>query len=319
MTSRGPRTRELVLGVDGGGTKTRAVIIDAEDRVLGEGQAGPSNPLRVGISTAAAAIREAVDKACAAGRVRRTEIVAAEVGLAGVKREDIRARMREALAGLGIRPLEVATDAAIALFGATDGQPGLVVIAGTGSNCCGINARGKQACAGGWGPVAGDEGSGTWVARRALQAIAHASDGRGPETSLTTAACSYFNVTTADDLSTAIYAPSMTNERIAGFGRHVIEAAQDGDAVAREIIVQAGRELGSAAVAVIRKLGMEREHFQVAYVGGIFAAGDLVLGSLRGEVVSVAPLAYLAPPLLSPVLAAAHMAREYLHRLAVAV
>ena len=80
-----------------------------------------------------------------------------------------------------------------------------------------------------------------------------------------------------------------------------------------------GRELGSAAVAVIRKLGMEREHFQVAYVGGIFAAGDLVLGSLRGEVVSVAPLAYLAPPLLSPVLAAAHMAREYLHRLAVAV
>ncbi len=319
MTSRRPRTRELVLGVDGGGTKTRAIIIDAEDRVLGEGQAGPSNPLRVGVSNAAAAIREAVDKACAAGRVRRTEIVAAEVGLAGVKREDIRARMREALAGLGIRPLKVATDAAIALFGATDGKPGLVVIAGTGSNCCGINARGKHACAGGWGPVAGDEGSGSWVARRALQAVAHASDGRGPETSLTPAACSYFNVTTADDLSTAIYAPSMTNERIAGFGKHVIEAAQGGDAVAREIIVQAGRELGSAAAAVIRKLGMEREQFQVAYVGGIFRAGDLVLGSLHREVASVAPLAHLAPPLLSPVLAAARMAREHLHRLAVAV
>src|SRR5205085_1885323 len=83
-----PRTHapEYVLGVDGGGTKTHAVIADEHGRVLGEGFAGPSNPLRVGVNTAAAAVREAVDQACDAAGVRRADIVAAEVGLAGVRR-----------------------------------------------------------------------------------------------------------------------------------------------------------------------------------------------------------------------------------------
>jgi N-acetylglucosamine kinase-like BadF-type ATPase len=311
--------RELLLGVDGGGTKTRAVIADAQHRVLGEGTAGPSNPLRVGIGSAAAAIREAVDKACAAAGVRRGDIVAAEVGLAGVRRGDLRLRMREALSGLGIHSIEVVTDADIALFGATEGAPGLVIIAGTGSVCCGLNAQGTHVCAGGWGPLAGDEGSGSWIARRALQAMARSSDGRGTETVLGDAACSYFNVATTDDLLIAIYSPGMTNDRIAGFGKFVIETAQAGDRVAREIVVEAGRELGLAAVAVIRKLRMGRERFQVAHVGGVFAAGDMLLDPLREEIARVAPKAFLAPPHLPPAIAAARMAREQLSRLPVAV
>src|SRR5436305_3930230 len=216
----------LVLGVDGGGTKTRAVVVGRGRRVLGEGEAGPSNPLRVGVNEAAHAVREAVERACAAAGVRRIEVVAAEVGLAGVKRADIRERMRAALSELGIKSIEVVTDADIALYGATEGKPGLVIIAGTGSICCGVNARGRHACAGGWGPVAGDEGSGSWIARRALQAVARASDGRGRKTSLVEAACEFFNVSKPEDLSTAVYAPNMTNNRIAGVGRHVNQAPQ---------------------------------------------------------------------------------------------
>ncbi len=158
----------FLLGVDGGGTKTRAVITDGAFQILGEGVAGPSNPLRVGISNAAMAVREAFAKACVAAGVQAGDIVAAEIGLAGVRREDIRERIKEALLALGIGALEVVTDADIALYGATGGAPGLVIIAGTGSICCGRNARGKHACAGGWGPLAGDEGSGSWIARRAL-------------------------------------------------------------------------------------------------------------------------------------------------------
>ncbi|HEX8847161.1 MAG TPA: BadF/BadG/BcrA/BcrD ATPase family protein [Pyrinomonadaceae bacterium] len=312
--------RELVLGVDGGGTKTHAIITDSNQRILGEGTAGPSNPLRVGVGSAAAAIREAVDRACAEARVQRADIVAAEIGLAGVRRGDLRLRMREALTGLGIHSIEVVTDADIALFGATDGEPGLVIIAGTGSICCGINGQRKHLCAGGWGPLAGDEGSGSWIARRALQSIARAKDGRSPETVLAASACSYFNVTTTDDLLFAIYAPGMTNDRIAGFARHVIEAARDAsDEVAHEIVEAAGRELGIAAAAVIRKLRMGRERFQVAYVGGVFAAGDLLLDPLREEVQRIAPNAFFAPPQLAPAVAAARMAREHLHRLPVAV
>lgn len=312
------QTQEPLLGVDGGGTKTHAVIIDSSGRVLGEGLAGPSNPLRVGINRAAAAIRDAVERACDAAQVHRADVVAAEVGLAGARREDLRQRMREALTGLMSGPLEVVSDADIALYGATGGKPGLVVIAGTGSICCGLNARGRRACVGGWGPVAGDEGSGSWIARRALQAVAQSVDGRGPVTELVQAACVYFNVATPEDLLVAIYAPSMTNSRIAGFSKSVIKTAQSGDAVARRMVVAAGRELGVAAVALIRKLHMQRERFQVAYVGGVFAAGSLVLDPLRKDIASVAPKAFLSPPLMPPAVAAANMARGYLHRLALA-
>jgi N-acetylglucosamine kinase-like BadF-type ATPase len=307
-----------VLGVDGGGTKTRAVVADSRGRLLGEGQAGPSNPLRVGVDDSTKAVREAVERACVDAGIRRQDLSAAEVGLAGVKREDIRERMRAALsAEFGIESLEVVTDAEIALYGATEGKPGLVVIAGTGSICCGINARGRRACAGGWGPVAGDEGSGSWIARRALQSVARASDGRGRKTSLTEAAREYFKVERAEDLSTAVYAPNMTNNRIAGFGRNVIEAAKRRDVVAREILDEAGRELACAASAVVKKLKMERERFQLAYVGGVFAAGNLILEPLREELERVASCAFLAPPVLAPAEAAARMASEQV-RLALA-
>jgi N-acetylglucosamine kinase-like BadF-type ATPase len=286
--------------------------MDGAGDVLGEGLAGPSNPLRVGVSEAAKAVREAAERACAKAGVRRIEIDAAEVGLAGVKRADIRERMRVALAELGIKTVEVVTDADIALYGATEGKPGLVIIAGTGSICCGVNARGRHACAGGWGPVVGDEGSGSWIARRALQAVARATDGRGRKTSLADAACDFFNVAKAEDLSTAVYAPNVTNSRIAGFASRVVMAARRRDVVAREIIEEAGRELARAASAVIRKLKMERECFQVAYVGGVFAARGLILEPLGEELKSVAPRAFIAPPVLAPAEAAARMAGEQL-------
>lgn len=310
--------RELYLGVDGGGTKTQVALIDGRGRVIGEGHAGPSNPLRVGVRQSAEVVRDAIERACADAGVRRVDIDAIEIGLAGVRRADLRERVREALLSLHVNPLEIVTDADIALAGATGDAPGLVLIAGTGSICCGKNARSKTACAGGWGPLVGDEGSGAWLARRALQAIAHASDGRGPATTLARAACEYFSVTTPDDLATAIYAPNVTTEQIAGFGRLVVEAAQKKDAVAREIVAAAGRELGAAASAVIRQLGMEREKFPVAYVGGVFKAGELLLGPLRETINKIAPGAFLASPQQPPAVAAALLARAHTRRLALA-
>jgi N-acetylglucosamine kinase-like BadF-type ATPase len=313
-------TQNSVVGVDGGGTKTEAVIMDAHQRVIGEGLAGPSNPLRVGIAGAVTAVREAIDSACAMAKLRRSDLVAAQIGLAGARRRELRERMRETLTPLGIGDVEVVTDADIALYGATDGAPGLVVIAGTGSICCGINARRKRSCAGGWGPVAGDEGGGAWLARRALRAIAYAFDGRGPKTLLTELAVAYFHVTSADDLTTAIYAPTITNERLAGFGRDVVDAAKRRDQVASQIVADGGTELGRAAVAVIRQLQMERERFQVAYVGGVFrAAGDLMLDPLRAEVSRIAARAYFEPPHFAPAVAAARMARERVNHIALAV
>lgn len=321
LARRRPPAPQLVIGVDGGGTSTRAVIIDEQRRVVAEGHAGPSNPLRVGIVNAASAVREAIDKTCAEAGIQRTDVQAATIGLAGVRRADIRDRMRETLAhSLEIESIELVTDGDIALYGATGGGPGLVVISGTGSICCGMNNQGKRICAGGWGPIVGDEGAGSWIARRGLQAVARAADQRGPKTSLSAAACEYFRVSMPDDLAAAIYAPTMSNDRLAGFGKSVVQAAERGDVVARDIVTEAGQELAVAAIAVIRRLRMERERFPVACVGGVFAAGELVREPLRRELGRVARKAELSDPIFRPVIAAARMARGLLDdKLAVAV
>jgi N-acetylglucosamine kinase-like BadF-type ATPase len=322
LARRSAKLRRLVVGVDGGGTSTRAAILDEENRVLATGEAGPSNPLRVGIGTAAAAVRDAIDKACNELGIRRHDVLAAAVGLAGVRRKDIRDHMREKLGESlkEIKPIELLTDGEIALYGATGGTAGLVVIAGTGSICCGRNSQGKQFCAGGWGPIVGDEGGGSWIAREGLQAVAQAADGRGPKTALTPAALNYFKIAAAEDLSTAIYAPNMSNERLAGFGKHVVRVAQVGDPLAIEILRRAGQQLAVAAIAVIRKLQIEREKFPVAYVGGVYGAGELVLEPMREEIKRVAKKAYLAQPLYPPVVAAGLIARVLLNgNLALAV
>ena len=103
----------------------------------------------------------------------------------------------------------------------------------------------------------------------------------------------------------------MTNDKIRG-PRHVIEAAKARDAVARTILQDAARELGAMAIAVIQKLRMEGDEFQIGYVGGVFAAGNLVLDPLRKEILSVAPGTNLTPPLVAPAEAAARMAHEHL-------
>lgn len=309
---------EFVLGVDGGGTCTRAVITDGYRRLLGSGTAGASNPMRVGVASAASEVRRAIDEACRAANIAHERIAWAEIGLAGVRACGMRESMNEALAGLSVGALEIVTDAEIALFGATAGEPGIVIIAGTGSVCLGRNRSGATAWAGGWGPLAGDEGSGAWIARQALQCIARATDGRGATTALTACALDYFGIKAIEDLSSAIYHADMTNERLAGFGRAVVGAAQNGDAVALEILRAGGVELGVMAATVIRKLKLETTHVSVAYTGGVFEAGELVLGALRDEIKKVVPEHTLMRPRLAPALAAAYMAHASLHSYALA-
>lgn len=309
------KLHNLYLGVDGGGTKTHVVLIDDDKQVVGEGMDGASNPLRVGIETAVANILTAVNAACDAGNLNRGDIVSATLGLAGVRREDLRQRVYDRfLRDLHIKPVDVSTDAEIALYGATLGKAGLVVIAGTGSVCIGQNDEGKKATAGGWGPLAGDEGGGAGIARRALQAIAKASDGRGKPTNLSEVALDYFRAARMEDLSVAIYAPQIDNARIAGFARFVIETASQGDEVATGVLTEAGRELALAAIAVIRQLKLEKRKFPIAQVGSIFSAGKLITEPFLERVRAVAPKAFLTEPLLTPAVAAAQMAFKSYHR-----
>jgi N-acetylglucosamine kinase-like BadF-type ATPase len=103
----------------------------------------------------------------------------------------------------------------------------------------------------------------------------------------------------------------MTNDRLAGFGREVVRVARAGDEMAADILKEAGRQLGIAAAAVIRKLHLEKEEFPVVYVGGVYGAGDLVLDPMRAEIKCVAKKAYLARPLYPPTIAATRIAQAH--------
>lgn len=300
---------QLFLGVDGGGTKTHVAMMDELGRVTCEGSAGPSNPLRVGVERAVSNILKAVNEACDRGGSSRADIAAATLGLAGVRRGDVRQRVRESFVErLGVKHAEVITDAEIALFATTLGQPGVVVIAGTGSVCLGKNADGRMAIAGGWGPLAGDEGGGAGIAQEALHSVAKASDGRGAPTLLTEYASEYFRAAGPENLIVAIYSPQVDNTRIAGFAKYVISAAERGDIIANAILTDAGRELGMAACSVLQRLDLADEKTPIGCVGGVFNAGELLTGPMLKHIRECSPSAYLTSPKMPPSHAAARMA-----------
>jgi N-acetylglucosamine kinase-like BadF-type ATPase len=289
------RLHNLYLGVDGGGTKTHIA----------------SNPLRVGVETAVSNIIAAINSACDSVNKNRGDIVSATIGLAGVRRADLRQIIHERVVErLGVKKIQVFTDAEIALHGVGINKAGLVIIAGTGSVCIGQNAKGETFSAGGWGPLAGDEGGGAGIALNALHKIAKASDGRGEATSLSDVAVDYFRAGRIENLSVALYAPQIDNARIAGFARFVGEAAVEGDQVAVEILREAGYELGTAACAVIKKLGLQRTRVPIGMVGSVFRSGKFVTDSLLQTVHQIAPKAYLLDRLIIPAHSAAQMAYE---------
>jgi N-acetylglucosamine kinase-like BadF-type ATPase len=306
------------LGVDGGGTHTRAEIYaapadpfaDLSNRLVGRGRADAANFHRVGLESAVNSIKKAVNEACSEAGISPAQITAACVGLAGVQHPKHHRQMLDALSvALPIRDISLETDARVALAGATGLRPGVVVIAGTGSIACGINAQGEFARAGGWGPTMGDEGSGFYIGRRALEAAMADFDERGEPTALTEQVCRHFRVASPAELPAVIYNSTASVMReIAQLSRVVVDAARAGDATAQKILSDAAGELARAVNAVIKRLGLRRESFQVAYVGGVFEAGDLVLAPLAERVRRYAPHAVIAPPQFTPMVGAVKMA-----------
>jgi N-acetylglucosamine kinase-like BadF-type ATPase len=301
------------LGVDGGASKTVALVTDENGEPLGDGLAGPSNHLRVGIETASRNIERAVNKALVAADVTSREIVWAYCGIAGA---DHPAHRQEVVDSLSIffprGNFTVDNDARIALTGAVGYGGGVVVIAGTGSVAFGRNEDGSEARAGGWGPILGDEGSGFGIAREALAAIVRAWDGRGPDTGMTAVLQREWSMK-PEDIPRFVYAPATHTDDIARFGKLAIEAAEAGDTVARAILEKGGRELGECVVAVARRLDMLGERFPVSYTGGAFNAGPLLLEPMRGIISAAAPSATIAPPEKTPVQGAAMMAMRAAH------
>src|SRR5437763_10106365 len=236
------------LGVDGGASKTAAIVTDPDGHPLGEGIAGPSNHLRVGIEIAARNVERAVNKALVAADVASREIVWAYCGIAGADHPAHRQEVVDSLSVFFPRGnFTVDNDARIALTGAIGFGAGVVVIAGTGSVAIGRNEAGEEARAGGWGPIVGDEGSGYFIARTGMAAGLRAYDGRGPATLMTELLLRDYDMKPSD-LPRFVYAQTTHADDIARVGKLVIDAAENGDAQAAEIVTRSGAELARAVL-----------------------------------------------------------------------
>ena len=244
------RAEPFFIGVDGGGSKTLAVIVDARGVECGRGAMGGSNYHAAGLESAVAAVHESVRRARQSAQCR-APLAAAWVGLAGVDHPGDVALLAPRLAPIA-ETVRLTNDAELALSGLSGGV-GVALIAGTGSIAIGRNAAEKTARASGWGHLLGDEGSGYDIGLRALRSAVRAADGRGPRTLLLERILAMWRLNAPEDLLASVY-ENPEKARVARLAGLVIASARKGDRVSRAILHHAADELALAVRAVVAAL-----------------------------------------------------------------
>jgi N-acetylglucosamine kinase-like BadF-type ATPase len=265
---------ELVLGIDGGGTKTVAWLArrsgSAGAEVIGRGAAGPSNIQAVGAEAALESLDQAVGGAFQDARLGRGRVAAAVLGLAGSEREENQRMLGEWAERRRVAArFRVVNDALPVLAAGTPEGWGVALISGTGSFAFGQSRDGRTARVGGWGYLFGDEGSGYAIAIAGLRAAAQAADGCGEETLLLEAFLRRFDLRQPLDLISTVYRFAGDRARIASLAEVVFRAADQEDSTASHIVLRAGADLAGAAAAVARRLGFSPGEYPLVLSGGL--------------------------------------------------
>lgn len=268
--STGTKSEKLVLIADAGATHIRCLVVTADGRVLGAGRSGTGNPFAIGHATACHNLKAAVVAALKDAGIRPARIALVVVGSAGVTHDGRGAKpivedMRKYLKDTKI---VVVGDGRIALAGALAGAPGVVAVSGTGSIVLGKDSAGRVLRVGGWGPLAGDEGSAQWIGRRAIQEAAHAADCETCPTLLIDSLRRYFRLRKFDRIIDTIYAHPMTPSELGALAPLVTRAADRGDVVARGIFVQGAKALALQAATASRRLHLRKP--LVSHQGSMF-------------------------------------------------
>lgn len=259
-----------VLGIDAGGTKTRALLADEGGQIRGAASAGGANLRTQGELEVEKVLHAVAEEACAAAGARPDAVA---VGVAGAGRAEDEDLLRAILRRIGYRDRVIVTiDAHIAFVAGSERGVGLALVCGTGSIAWGRNASGEVARAGGWGWQVGDEGSGYWIGRSAIRQVLRAQDGRGPATLLEDALLDHFSISRPDQIVNAIYGGGAPRQEVSLFATSVERAALSGDAVAARILVDAAEELLLAVRSVRERLRLSGAPHDVVLSGGTFRA-----------------------------------------------
>jgi len=305
--------QKYVIGVDGGGVKTVAVLANLKGKILAKARTGSSNPRNVGVKKATANLVQAI------GRIliknRRNKIISATfLGLPAMeeefkfKKEKIK---KELLKHKEIEPilkgkLIIGSDQLAGFHSGTDQKDGVVLIAGSG--CVSHGWRGKEeikVC--GWGYLS-EMGSAFWVGQKGLQATWKDLDGRNSETLITKLVFQKLKVKNKENFIDKIYSKNPT-ETIPPLAILVDLAAKKGDKIAKNILIEAGKELALSAKTAIRKLNFQKQKFPLVLIGSIFNS-KIVLETVKKEIKKVAAKIEFIRPKEEPVMGAVKLAIE---------
>lgn len=248
-----------LMGIDGGGSSIRVVIITPDTNVLAEYLGPAVNPSAVGRDEAARRIQDAMRESIQQAQLAPDQIAAVGIGIAGASnRYEWAVEWLRRLAGQVTPQARIipSSDYEIALVGAHGQRFGILLLAGTGSLAYGVNAAGESALIGGWGYLLGDEGSGYWFGSQALRAVARMADGRGRRTALYDAVMTALNFSTPLDLIPFLYGSAPRVADVARLAPLVLECAAQGDSMARGLVETGALELALAVRAVAHRLDM---------------------------------------------------------------
>jgi N-acetylglucosamine kinase-like BadF-type ATPase len=257
------------LGIDGGQSGTTGLLSDEAGRILGTGQGGPCNHVEAheGRTKFLNAVGGVLTQACqTAGLDASVEFASVCLGFSGGA-EDKEAYARQLIRS---RKYKITHDAEIALSGATAGEPGIVVIAGTGSMAFGRNAAGRTARAGGWGYVFGDEGGAFDLTRQALRSALRHEEGWGAPSTLGARLLTATGAATVNELMHRFYTPEFPRPAIAALSTLVSHAAEEGDEEAQRILFDAASQLVTYVEGVHRVIFQPTQVVPITNIGGVF-------------------------------------------------
>jgi N-acetylglucosamine kinase-like BadF-type ATPase len=279
-----------IIGIDGGGTKTTAILCALDGSILSEAQGAPTNFQIIGIERSANIILDLISSCCHSVGCSVSQIGAVVAGLAGAGRPGDKQNMHDGIIesarsrNLAINNLVIESDARIALEGAFSGKPGLVVIAGTGSIVFGKNEQGKIFRAGGWGRLIGDEGSGYTIGRQAFRAVAKSLDDNRIKTKLSALFDKKFGLNSQETIIDSLY---KDNFDIASVVPAVIEAASGGDRTAKRILDNAVCELAELIEITLYKMNKKVKKStkrSLAFIGGLTADDHYYLRKINAVI-----------------------------------
>ena len=308
------KNQKYVIGVDGGGTKTVAVLANLNGKVLARAEVGPSNINKIGFKHAIDNIVKVLTQV--SQEYEKDKIVFIYLGLAAGLERDKRKKKEikkqllliPSLSWVLPKNISIEGDQLIAFRSGTEEKQGIIIIAGTGSIVMGWDKKGKEVIVGGWDYLLGDDGSGFWIGKKALQAVCLSIDGFNSKSLLHSMILKKLKIKTEKDLMQEIYKPEMI-KNIASLAPLVETAAKTGDKTAKDILFQASNELIIRANLAIKKLNLENKFFPLVLAGGVFKS-KIILTKVKKDIKIIAPKANFIRPKQEPVIGAMKLALE---------